>query len=190
MPQASMTTVAGLRRPRKRANWAPERRCLSETRPIFSETATSRTDFATSTAMVVGFMQDSSLQVVYAPGDSGTTLPYVVAGGVHSITWSRRRPARSRQGTTRRRSHAAGEPCPRPSVPSRNLRMKLPGRMLMLVVASAPSIQEGGPAPKSDTVEVQSGALTLRGVLFRPPGAGPFPAVLFNHGAGPESDPS
>src|SRR5262245_42403107 len=90
MPQASMTTVAGLRRPRKRANWAPERRCLSETRPIFSETATSRTDFATSTAMVVGFMQDSSLQVVYAPGDSGTTMPYVVAGGVHSITCRRR----------------------------------------------------------------------------------------------------
>src|SRR5262245_32451916 len=75
MPQASITMVAGLRRPRKRANWAPERRGLWETWPIFSDTATSRTDFATSTAMVVGFMKDSSFQVVCAPGDFGTTLP-------------------------------------------------------------------------------------------------------------------
>lgn len=33
-----------------------------------------------------------------------------------------------------------------------------------------------------DTVLVQSGALTLRALLWRPVGSGPFPAVLFNHG--------
>ncbi len=35
-----------------------------------------------------------------------------------------------------------------------------------------------------DTVVVQSGALALRAVLWRPVNGGPFPAVLFNHGSG------
>src|SRR5580765_447025 len=35
-----------------------------------------------------------------------------------------------------------------------------------------------------DTVVVQSGALSLRAVLWRPANRGPFPAVLFNHGSG------
>jgi carboxymethylenebutenolidase len=34
------------------------------------------------------------------------------------------------------------------------------------------------------TVVVPSGALRLRALLWRPRGRGPFPAVLFNHGAG------
>src|SRR5262245_42405392 len=33
-------------------------------------------------------------------------------------------------------------------------------------------------------VVVQSGALKLRALLWRPQGHGPFPAVLFNHGSG------
>ena len=40
-----------------------------------------------------------------------------------------------------------------------------------------------------DTVLVQSGSLRLRGLLWRPQGSGPFPAVLFNHGAGPAELP-
>jgi dipeptidyl aminopeptidase/acylaminoacyl peptidase len=36
----------------------------------------------------------------------------------------------------------------------------------------------------SEIVSVPSGDLTLRGLLFRPEGPGPFPAVLFNHGSG------
>lgn len=35
-----------------------------------------------------------------------------------------------------------------------------------------------------DTVVVQSGALTLRAVLWQPANRGPFPAVFFNHGSG------
>jgi carboxymethylenebutenolidase len=35
-----------------------------------------------------------------------------------------------------------------------------------------------------DTVVVQSGGLRLRALLWHPPGAGPFPALLFNHGSG------
>lgn len=60
----------------------------------------------------------------------------------------------------------------------------------VLVLASAQPVQAPGQvllAP--ETVVVQSGALTLRGLLWRPSGRGPFPAVLFNHGSGPASDP-
>ena len=34
------------------------------------------------------------------------------------------------------------------------------------------------------TVEISSGALRLKAFLWTPPGLGPFPAVLFNHGSG------
>lgn len=35
-----------------------------------------------------------------------------------------------------------------------------------------------------DTVSFTSGALTLRGVIYRPSGGGPYPVILFNHGSG------
>ena len=35
-----------------------------------------------------------------------------------------------------------------------------------------------------DTVSFASGSLTLRGIIYRPTGNGPFPAILFNHGSG------
>lgn len=35
-----------------------------------------------------------------------------------------------------------------------------------------------------ETVLVRRGAVTLHGLLWRPPGPGPFPAVLLNHGSG------
>ena len=35
-----------------------------------------------------------------------------------------------------------------------------------------------------DTVMVENDGLTLRGLLWRPAGMGPFPAILFNHGSG------
>jgi carboxymethylenebutenolidase len=51
----------------------------------------------------------------------------------------------------------------------------------------------GGPAEGQvrtpETVNVQSGALVLRGLLWRPSGTGPFPAILYNHGSGPQADP-
>ena len=40
------------------------------------------------------------------------------------------------------------------------------------------------PATKPEIVMVRDGAVTLHGMLFRPPGRGPFPAVLLNHGSG------
>jgi carboxymethylenebutenolidase len=51
----------------------------------------------------------------------------------------------------------------------------------------APDVHPGNESVNSaavDTVTFNSGELTLTGVLWRPEGEGPFPAVLFNHGSG------
>lgn len=54
-----------------------------------------------------------------------------------------------------------------------------------LVVAFALAARaQGQAAGGPDTVVVQSGPLKLRGLLWRPRGRGPFPAVLFSHGSG------
>ena len=37
--------------------------------------------------------------------------------------------------------------------------------------------------PKSEIVSFPSGKITLRGVLYKPEGTGPFPAVVYNHGS-------
>jgi carboxymethylenebutenolidase len=55
---------------------------------------------------------------------------------------------------------------------------------LFIVTGSARAQQR---AP--DTVTVRSGALALRGLLWRPAGSGPFAAVLFNHGSSSSADP-
>ena len=41
------------------------------------------------------------------------------------------------------------------------------------------------PQPGGEVVAFPSGNLTLHGVLHKPTGAGPFPAVLYNHGSAP-----
>jgi dienelactone hydrolase len=45
---------------------------------------------------------------------------------------------------------------------------------------SSPSVQVASP----QIVEVPSGALHLKAYFWKPAGAGPFPAILFNHGSG------
>jgi len=40
-------------------------------------------------------------------------------------------------------------------------------------------------SPKGEVVSFPSGELTLKGVVYRPEGKGPFPAVLYNHGSAP-----
>jgi carboxymethylenebutenolidase len=55
-------------------------------------------------------------------------------------------------------------------------------------ILSGPANGQSFGAP--ETVVVQNGALSLRGLLWRPTGAGPFPAVLFNHGSGSLPDQS
>ena len=53
--------------------------------------------------------------------------------------------------------------------------------VLTSALAATPEVPaSGGP----ETVTVQNGSLTLRALLWRPRGRGPFPAILFNHGSG------
>src|SRR5262249_16511641 len=53
--------------------------------------------------------------------------------------------------------------------------------VLRSALGATPEVQaSGGP----ETVVVHNGSLTLRGLLWRPRGRGPFPAILFNHGSG------
>ena len=53
--------------------------------------------------------------------------------------------------------------------------------MLRALIAIFPIILSG-----AEIVSFPSGDLTLRGVLYKPEGPSPFPAVLFNHGSGQE----
>src|SRR6267143_3817332 len=41
--------------------------------------------------------------------------------------------------------------------------------------------------PAAEVISFPSGNVTLRGVLYRPEGTGPFPAVVFNHGSAMDS---
>ena len=52
--------------------------------------------------------------------------------------------------------------------------------VLLLPVVSAQPPQSVSP----EIVEFSSGNLHLKGYLWKPPGRGPFPAILFNHGSG------
>ena len=53
-----------------------------------------------------------------------------------------------------------------------------------VLAIALPTIAEGQTRSGPDTVVVRSGAITLRGLLWRPNGRGHFPAVLLNHGSG------
>ena len=62
--------------------------------------------------------------------------------------------------------------------------------VLALALATALAPQTADQASgQPDTVVVNSGALTLRALLWRPHGIGPFPAVMFNHGSFSTDDP-
>ncbi len=57
-----------------------------------------------------------------------------------------------------------------------NTVVKIPAALLLISAVAAAAVPE--------TVMVRSGRLTLRALLWRPQGRGPFPAVLLNHGSG------
>jgi len=52
---------------------------------------------------------------------------------------------------------------------------------LALSISSA-TFAQGAPRPVPQTIEIPSGSLRLKGLLWKPQGPGPFPAVVFNHG--------
>jgi dienelactone hydrolase len=62
-----------------------------------------------------------------------------------------------------------------------------PVALLAFALTCSAAARQAHPAPES--VVVTSGTLQLRALLFRPPGDGPFPAVLFNHGSYVSSSP-
>ena len=49
-----------------------------------------------------------------------------------------------------------------------------------LLATTAEAKASGGP----ETVSVHNDSVTLHGLIWRPPGRGPFPATLLNHGSG------
>jgi dipeptidyl aminopeptidase/acylaminoacyl peptidase len=56
------------------------------------------------------------------------------------------------------------------------------------VFALSPSNQSAsGQSARPEEVKFPSGKLVLHGFLYKPPGNGPFPAILYNHGS--EKDP-
>src|SRR5262245_28695962 len=56
--------------------------------------------------------------------------------------------------------------------------------LALLLAICTPLVGETAPAIAPQVVTVVSGHLHLRAYLWLPNGAGPFPAVLFNHGSG------
>lgn len=60
--------------------------------------------------------------------------------------------------------------------------MKLHYSALLVLFVSGTVFAQISPPTVPTTVEIASGALRLKAYLWQPPGPGPFPAVLFNHG--------
>jgi dienelactone hydrolase len=56
---------------------------------------------------------------------------------------------------------------------------------VLLVVSPCDVASQSASSVAAERVVVPSGTLRLTGLLSKPAGSGPFPAVLFNHGAGP-----
>src|SRR5262245_55610636 len=86
MPQASITTVAGPCSARKRAKRCLVKRWRADTFPGWCERATSKTDFATSTAIVVSCMRTPPLRGIPESRQRWHEDAAHVAGGVHPIT--------------------------------------------------------------------------------------------------------
>jgi hypothetical protein len=54
--------------------------------------------------------------------------------------------------------------------------------LLLAFILATMAIGQRSAGP--ETVVVHDGSITLHGLLWRPQGRGPFPAVLLNHGSG------
>ena len=53
-----------------------------------------------------------------------------------------------------------------------------------LVLTLTPTTSMGQTLDGPETVVVHNGPVTLHAMLWHPPGRGPFPAILLNHGSG------
>jgi carboxymethylenebutenolidase len=66
--------------------------------------------------------------------------------------------------------------------------LKMPRRFFGVVALLISFAARGQPSIAPQTVEISSGGLHLKAYLWVPPGPGPFPAVLFNHGRSDSAD--
>jgi carboxymethylenebutenolidase len=87
----------------------------------------------------------------------------------------------------------AGAP-PAPAPPGWARRQQVVRRVvvalaLAAVVTFLPTAAGSGAQAPAEEVTFPAGALTLRGLLYKPDGPGPFPAVLWNHGSQPRPSP-
>src|SRR5689334_1716957 len=72
-----------------------------------------------------------------------------------------------------------------PQIPSR-LRIGCLAVPALLLLTACGRVGEATAAnPAAETVTFTNGTLQLHGLLYKPKGAGPFPAVLYNHGSAP-----
>jgi carboxymethylenebutenolidase len=62
--------------------------------------------------------------------------------------------------------------------------------LALIGIVVAPSVGAGQVPSRPDTLVIRTGPLVLRALLWRPPGRGPFPAILFNHGSYRRADPA
>jgi dienelactone hydrolase len=53
------------------------------------------------------------------------------------------------------------------------------------LLAARPAVAQSVGIVGPDTIDIASGSLRLRALLWRPASGGPHPAILFNHGSGP-----
>jgi dienelactone hydrolase len=56
--------------------------------------------------------------------------------------------------------------------------------LVLFFLTLTPAKAHGQTAGAPETVVIHNGSATLRAILFRPQGSGPFPAILLNHGSG------
>src|SRR5215467_5955874 len=64
--------------------------------------------------------------------------------------------------------------------------MRVRSRLFPLLLLSVSALGQSTPSLMPQAVEFPSGKLRLKAYLWKPAGAGPFPAILFNHGSGGE----
>ncbi len=55
--------------------------------------------------------------------------------------------------------------------------------LFLFALLPLPPLRATSSSPPSELVTFPSGTLTLTGVVYKPQGAGPFPAVVYNHGS-------
>jgi len=67
------------------------------------------------------------------------------------------------------------------------MKSRMIAGLVLLTVASVAGFQRTVDSAR-ERVTFRSGSLTLEGFLFKPEGAGPFPAVIWNHGSEPHPE--